>query len=278
RRLFTSVTSSATLKRMLIVPVPALSDNYSYLLVDTNTNKAAAIDPVNPEGMTLAAQKYGAKIEAILTTHHHNDHAGGNKVMKTLLPETTPVYGGDDRILAITHKVGDNDVINIGDLTIKVLLSPAHTTGHVLYYVSDKKDTPCLFTGDTLFIAGCGRLFEGSPAQMYHALYNVIGSLPDDTLVYCGHEYTYKNLLFAKSLEPNNQDILVRNMLEWTEKQLEEKKPTVPSTIGKEKSFNPFMRVHLPSVAEHLLKDVPGSSPEDVLGHIRKLKDSFQPN
>ncbi|EFA75013.1 hydroxyacylglutathione hydrolase [Heterostelium album PN500] len=258
------IQNMVTKNKFKVIVVPVLQDNYSYLLVDELTNKAAAIDSVEPEKVLSVAKSNNLTIESILTTHHHWDHAGGNKKMKELLPNV-PIYGGDDRVEAISNKVGDNDIINVGELKVRVLFSPAHTSGHVLYYVN-KDDSSCVFTGDTLFIGGCGRLFEGSAAQMYHALYEVIGKLPNDTLVYCGHEYTYKNLLFAKTLEPHNKDLL--EMLEFSEKQKEKGQPTVPSTVGLEKSFNPFMRVHLDSTAAQQFKrENPDASPIDILGY-----------
>eukprot|EP01133_Synstelium_polycarpum_P011914 gene11914-13881_t len=131
----------------------------------------------------------------------------------------------------------------------------------------------CVFTGDTLFVGGCGRLFEGNPQQMYHALYNVFGALPDDTLAYVGHEYTTSNLAFAKSLEPNNQELLKK--IEWTKEQRDNGLPTVPSTVGGEKQFNPFMRVHLPSISSHFQENL-NATPQEVLGYIRGLKDNFK--
>jgi len=265
-------SSSTILKKMKVIVVPVLTDNYSYLLIDESTNKAAAIDPAEPEKVIDAAKKENVEIESILTTHHHWDHAGGNEKMVSLLPNIK-VYGGDERIGAITKILQDNEIVKVGNLNVKTLKAPAHTTGHVLYYIKDDKG--CIFTGDTLFIAGCGRLFEGNPEMMYNALYNVIGKLPNDTLVYCGHEYTYKNLLFAESVDPSNQS--VKEALETTKAKLKANEPTVPSTIGKEKQINPFMRVDTDPLIESYKKATNSttSNPIDILGYIRKLKDNF---
>ncbi|EGG16525.1 hydroxyacylglutathione hydrolase [Cavenderia fasciculata] len=257
---------------MKVIVVPILSDNYSYLLVDETTNKAAAIDCAEPNKVVEAAKQHNVEITSILSTHHHWDHAGGNKQMKELLNNhSLPVIGGDDRIESITQKVNNNETIKVGALNVKVFSSPAHTTGHVLYYVEDEKERN-LFTGDTLFIGGCGRLFEGDPTQMYDALYRVIGQLPEDTKLWVGHEYTVNNLLFAKSLEPDNQDI--NQMLEWSKQQRTNNLPTIPSTIAKERTFNPFMRVHLNGIFNGI--DYSSSSPQQILGQIRKLKDNFK--
>ncbi|KAF2068453.1 hypothetical protein CYY_010223 [Polysphondylium violaceum] len=262
---------------MKVIVVKVLTDNYSYLLIDESTKKAAAIDPVEPEKLINAAKSENVEIESILTTHHHWDHAGGNEKMKSLLPNIK-VYGGDDRIGAISKILENNEIVRVGDLQVQTLTAPAHTTGHVLYYVKPQlqDDKQCLFTGDTLFIAGCGRLFEGNPEMMYNALYNVIGRLPNETLVYCGHEYTLKNLLFAETVDPDNQDI--KKEIEKTNAKLESNQPTVPSTIGKEKLINPFMRVDTQPLIDQYKKANTGTTtvnPIDILGFIRKLKDNF---
>eukprot|EP01132_Coremiostelium_polycephalum_P009251 gene9251-11336_t len=256
---------------MKVIVVPVLTDNYSYLLIDEKTNTAAAIDPAEPEKVFAAAKQNNVEIKHILTTHHHMDHAGGNEQIARMHPSIR-IHGGDSRILAInTPVLLNNDIINVGLLNVKVLTSPAHTTGHVLYYINDNNDSKesCVFTGDTLFIAGCGRLFEGNPQQMYHALYNVIGNLPDDTKVYCGHEYTLNNLRFAKSIDKDNKDI--DDMMEWSREQVSSNKPTVPSSVGLEKKINPFMRSHL--LGKSL--GIENMTTPEILGHIRSLKDKF---
>jgi len=195
---------------MRIVPVPVLEDNYSYLIIDDKTKHAIAVDPAQPEKVIAAAEKEGVEIKTVATTHHHWDHAGGNTEMKNKIPHLE-ILGGDDRI-DLTRKVGHGDEYKLDDLHVRVYFTPCHTSGHVLYLVNSigaPQTTSALFTGDTLFIGGCGRFFEGSAEQMDYALNTVVASLPHDTLIYCGHEYTVKNLEFALSLEPNNQDIKV---------------------------------------------------------------------
>ncbi|EGC35877.1 hypothetical protein DICPUDRAFT_151708 [Dictyostelium purpureum] len=262
---------------MKVIPVLVNRDNYSYLLVDEKNKLGVAIDPCEPTKIISAAPK-DIQIENVFTTHHHWDHAGGNNQIKELI-KGVKIYGGDERIEGITNKLNDGDTIKIGSLTIKTLKAPAHTSGHVLYYVLDEEEPnkSVLFTGDTLFIGGCGRLFEGDPKQMYHALYEIIGKLPEETLVYVGHEYTLNNLKFALTLESDNNDL--NSYFKQVEKMVANQQPTVPSTISNEKKINPFMRCHLPSIYNNYLKANPQSQvPPDtiaVLGYIRELKDKF---
>lgn len=190
------------------------------------------VDPVDPEAVLGAIKKFGVNVTSVLTTHHHWDHAGGNvkfvdKFSKLYPDVKLAVYGGDDRIGALTNKVGQDDSISIGELRIKCLFTPCHTTGHICYYVEGPFNKRCVFTGDTLFLAGCGRFFEGTAAQMYTALIEKLTPLPDDTLVFCGHEYSLQNLAFSQQIEPNN--VNVQNKLKWAKAQRRgsEKKPTV---------------------------------------------------
>jgi len=256
---------------MKIVTVPVWSDNFAYLVVDdTADNVAFVVDPVDTDKVMHAADKEKAKISAILTTHHHHDHSGGNVDLAKKI-SNLEVYGGDDRIPALTKKVTGDDSFTIGNLKVKVLFTPCHTSGHVLYLVDGGSGPQALFTGDTLFIAGCGRFFEGTAKQMHHALVEVIARLPDNTQIYCGHEYTKKNLQFAQTIEPSNQHI--KEKLEWATTQVEKGLPTVPSTVGDEKLFNPFMRVEEPTVAEAV--GLKGGNAIDVMAAVRAAKDKF---
>ncbi|KAJ3118395.1 hypothetical protein HDU96_001913 [Phlyctochytrium bullatum] len=249
-----------------VIPVPVLADNYSYLLATDPENKlCAAVDPAEPDKVLKAAEERGWKVTAILTTHHHDDHAGGNADFLKLVPDI-PVYGGDSRIMAISQSVEDNKAFTLGKLQITPLFTICHTSGSVSYYVTDpSSSSKVVFTGDTLFIAGCGRFFEGTPEQMHHSLNNVLGNLPDDTKVYCGHEYTTSNLKFAAHVEPENPDI--QSKLSWCASNA----VTVPSTIGAEKTFNPFMRVEVPAV----VAKVGGGSAVEVMGKLREMKNNF---
>ncbi|KAF5736486.1 Hydroxyacylglutathione hydrolase cytoplasmic family protein [Tripterygium wilfordii] len=257
---------------MKIFHVPCLEDNYAYLIIDESTKEAAVVDPVEPEKILQAATDHGVQLKFVLTTHHHWDHAGGNDKMKELVPGIK-VYGGSiDNVKGCTDKVESGDRISLGaDVNILCLHTPCHTKGHISYYVTSKDgEDPVVFTGDTLFIAGCGKFFEGTAEQMYQLLCITLGSLPKPTQVYCGHEYTVKNLQFALTVEPDNAKI--RDKLSWALKQRQAGLPTIPSTIEEEMETNPFMRVDLPELQEK----VGCESPVDALRKIRQLKDNWR--
>ncbi|XP_067006492.2 hydroxyacylglutathione hydrolase, mitochondrial isoform X2 [Anabrus simplex] len=255
---------------MKVQILSALQDNYMYLIVDEATKEAAIVDPVEPDKVLSAVQKAGVRLTSVLTTHHHWDHAGGNTNLVKQAPSALEVYGGDDRIGALTRKVKHGDKFNVGQLSIKCLATPCHTSGHICYFVESPGHPPAVFTGDTLFIAGCGRFFEGTPDQMYQALVETLGHLPNDTKVFCGHEYTVANLKFAQHVEPTNEDI--KKKMAWAEGKRAHRQPTVPSTIGEEKLYNPFMRVTEKSVQEHAKI----SDPIKTMGFIRREKDDFR--
>jgi len=251
--------------------IPALTDNYMYLIVDNETKEAAVVDPVEPESVLGEIKGKDIRLTKILTTHHHWDHAGGNKKLLKVYPEL-PVYGGDDRVEGLTTRVDEGDKIFIGNLEVSCLHTPCHTRGHICYVVKPKDQPPAVFTGDTLFIAGCGRFFEGTADQMYSNLYEKLGSLPNDTKVFCGHEYTYANLKFASLVDPENK--AVASKLKWAETMRVERQTTVPSTIGEEKETNPFMRVD-----SKVLQARAGSSDAvQTMAYIRREKDNFKCN
>nr|XP_036861700.1 hydroxyacylglutathione hydrolase, mitochondrial isoform X3 [Manis javanica] len=227
---------------MKVELLPALTDNYMYLVIDGDTKEAAIVDPVQPQKVLEAVRKRGVKLSTALTTHHHWDHAGGNEKLVKLEPGLK-VYGGDDRIGALTHRVTHLSTLQVGSLHVKCLWTPCHTSGHICYLVSkpNSSEPPAVFTGDTLFVAGCGKFYEGTADEMYKALLEVLGRLPPDTRVYCGHEYTINNLKFARHVEPDNT--AVREKLAWAKEKYSLGEPTVPSTIGEELTYNPFMRV-----------------------------------
>ncbi|KAL0279631.1 UNVERIFIED_CONTAM: hypothetical protein PYX00_001144 [Menopon gallinae] len=263
-----SVSRLIELDKMKVRILPALSDNYMYLLIDDETLQAAVVDPVEPDSVVEAVKEENVKLTHILTTHHHYDHAGGNSQLVQKIPGLT-VVGGDKRINGITKIVQHGDKLTIGNLNIECLYTPCHTSGHICYFVQSQGKEPAVFTGDTLFSAGCGRFFEGTPEQMYKALIEILSSLPDETKVFCGHEYTVNNLKFAKFVEPNNKHIDER--IAWANKKRKNKEPTIPSTIGDEKLFNPFMRVHMESVQNHAKM----SNAVATMGFIRQEKDNF---
>ncbi|XP_054712648.1 hydroxyacylglutathione hydrolase, mitochondrial-like [Uloborus diversus] len=254
---------------MKVKILPALDDNYMYLIIDEVTKNAAIVDPVEPKKVLEAVAEEGVELTTILTTHHHWDHAGGNSEL-VQLKKGLKVFGGDANIAALTDRVSHGNEFKVGSLEVKCLLTPCHTKGHVCYFVEDKSGgPPAVFTGDTLFSAGCGKFFEGTPDQMYTALVKILGSLPDNTQVYCGHEYTANNLLFAAHVEPNNG--VIHHKLIWAKNKKSAGEPTVPSTIGDEKSFNPFMRVNEADVQKH----TGVSDPVAVMGKLRDQKNNF---
>ncbi|KAI5124342.1 hypothetical protein M0805_008949 [Coniferiporia weirii] len=266
---------------MKVVPVPVRSDNYAYLLIDDSTNEAAAVDPFDMAKVRAAAEKEGVTIVANLTTHHHYDHSGGNKA--SMFPGA-PIYRGQARVEAadkakpVRHNdveysdVKDSDEFTISkQLSIKCFATPCHTQDSICYYVTDKAkptEPGAVFTGDTLFLGGCGRFFEGTAAEMHRAL-SYLGTLPDATIVCNGHEYTAGNLAFAKSIEPGAPGIarlqaLVDNNAVTTGK----------STIADEKEWNVFMRLSSEKLRETLgaNSDTPA---ESVMDALRNKKNNF---
>ena len=232
-----------------VLTVPAFHDNYLWLIHDGS--HAAAVDPGDAKPILAALQANGLKLTAILLTHHHADHIGG--VPELLQHYQVPVFGPrNESIAAITLPVGEGKQIEVPGLPLRlsVLDVPGHTMGHIAYVRAPEGDDPTwLFCGDTLFAGGCGRLFEGTPAQMISSL-GKLAALPDDTLVYCAHEYTLSNLRFARVVEPDNEALRERVKVE-TDKR-EHNIPTVPSTIGLEKATNPFLRYREAAIAEQL--------------------------
>ncbi|PKI33900.1 hypothetical protein CRG98_045730 [Punica granatum] len=192
--------------------------------------------------------------------------------MKELIPGIK-VYGGSvDNVKGCTDKVENGDKIALGkDTSILALHTPCHTKGHISFYVTATEgEDPAVFTGDTLFIAGCGKFFEGTAEQMYQSLCVTLGSLPKPTRVYCGHEYTVKNLQFALTVEPDNAKI--QQKLSWAQNQRQKGLPTIPSTIAEELETNPFMRADLPEVQER----AGCKSPVEALRLIRERKDKWR--
>lgn len=255
---------------MKVVPIPQLMDNYAYLVVDESTGEAAIVDCAEADAVLKAVAHAGVKLTAILPTHHHFDHVGGNTDLLAAHPHLA-VYGFDDRIPGLTRQVRDGDRIKVGTLDARVIFIPAHTTGHIAYYFESER---CVFTGDTLFAAGCGRLFEGDAAMMIASLSKLI-SLPDDTAVYFGHEYTEKNLRFALTLEPTNADIKTKH--EWAVAQNGKRAFTTPTSIASEKQTNPFFRWKSPELRQTLQRQFPSLPMDDVavFAKTRELKDHY---
>ncbi|XP_053693969.1 hydroxyacylglutathione hydrolase, mitochondrial isoform X1 [Sabethes cyaneus] len=270
-----TLVQTTNMTRLTVKKIPALKDNFMYLVVCNETKNAAIVDPVEPDRVLQVAKESGVSLNKVLTTHHHWDHAGGNAdLFKRYQADPAlgklSIYGGqDDRIPNLTNPVGQDDTLEIGNLKVRCISTPCHTTSHICYYIETPEDK-VVFTGDTLFLAGCGRFFEGTPQQMYDALIVKLSVLPDDTKVYCGHEYALNNLRFASTVEPNNADI-AELLAVAKAADLDGRRAMVPSTIGQEKRTNVFMRVHEPSVQQFVGKTVP----LDTMQALRAAKDKF---
>ncbi|KAF1766642.1 hypothetical protein GCK72_006600 [Caenorhabditis remanei] len=249
------------------------TDNFMYIVKkNAGARKAFLVDLVNEENYQDLAEKENIDITAVLTTHHHYDHCGGNEGFRRQFP-SVPIYGGDERVPALNQPVKHNQVVELADLKIRCLSTPCHTSGHVCYFITDpsnESEVPVVFTGDTLFIAGCGRFFEGTAPQMDTALNRILKNLPDDTSVFPGHEYTVANLKFAAYVEPRNPDVAAK--LQWATEQRENGAFTVPSTIFEEKATNPFMRV---VESEEIQKKIDTNDPIEGMAKLREMKNNF---
>ena len=251
-----------------VIPLRAFKDNYVWTL--RNARSAAVVDPgeAQPVLNYLAAEKL--QLVAILATHHHQDHVGG--IADILQAHAVPVYGPrGEPITTLTHPVAGGDKVAVPELGLafEVLDIPGHTRTHIAYYGSNM-----LFCGDTLFACGCGRVFEGTSQQLYASL-EKLAALPEDTLVYCGHEYTLANIGFAKVVEPDNPALLEREVSDAQARR--DNLPTLPSTIGRERATNPFLRVTRPAVIESANKYLGRrvSDPAGVFAALRQWKNQF---
>lgn len=253
-----------------IIPLPALKDNYIWLLKNRASGHVAMVDPSEAGPVLDVIDSENLIPIAILITHHHWDHVGG--IAEITASYDIPVYTPKtESVDGSTHPVGEGDVVSLPELnmTLNILDVPGHTAGAVAYYTES-----VVFSGDTLFTAGCGRLFEGTPAQMHDSL-NKFKALNDDTLLYCGHEYTLANLQFAHAVEPDNTVILER--LAQTRLAREKNEVTVPASLAIEKESNPFLRCDQTNViqaaAHYAKKNL--SEPVDVFAAIREWKNHF---
>jgi hydroxyacylglutathione hydrolase len=251
-----------------VVPLRAFKDNYIWTL--RNSRYAAVVDPGDAQPVLAYLQQQRLELCAILATHHHADHVGG--VADLLARGPVPVYGPrGEPIPTLTNPVGEGDEVRIPQLGLhfRVLDIPGHTRAHIAYYGANS-----LFCGDTLFACGCGRLFEGTAQQMTASLAK-LAALPDATLVYSGHEYTLANIDFARAVEPDNEDLVARAASEAEKRKSE--RPTLPSTIGREKKTNPFLRCLQPAVIASANKYLGArmSDPVQVFAAIRQWKNNF---
>jgi len=256
-----------------VLPLPAFKDNYLWLLV--RSSYAVVVDPGDAHVVRQALQNQQLSLQAILLTHHHADHTGGAEILHR--EHDCPVFGpASEHIEATTHPVCEGKVVEVLGQTFQVLDVPGHTRGHIAYWCEAAQ---ALFCGDTLFAAGCGRLFEGTPLQMWQSL-KKIASLPDPTRIYCAHEYTEANLRFARAVEPDNTDI-ARQQTQVRALRLAGQ-PSVPTSLGQERKTNPFLRASLPSVQSAVLKHPQRMEAEKILpepvqtfARLRAWKDHF---
>lgn len=249
-----------------ITLVPCLTDNYAYLVHDPQAGLCAVVDPSEPSPVEKALN--GRRLTHILNTHHHFDHTGGNIALKEQFG--AKVIGPEkdrDRIPGIDEGVSEAAPWHFGSHIARVLEIPAHTRGHIAFAF---EDDGAVFTGDTLFAMGCGRLFEGTPEMMWSSLSKLM-HLADDMRVYCGHEYTLSNGKFALTLEPGNADLSAR--MKTVTAARAANAPTIPSTIGLEKRTNPFLRPA--SVEIRKILGLDGASDVEVFGEMRRRKDNF---
>jgi hydroxyacylglutathione hydrolase len=249
-----------------VVPVRAFRDNYIWTLRDART--AVVVDPGDAAPVIQYLEREGLALHAILITHHHADHIGG--VPDLLAHHDVPVYGpAGEPIPTLTRVVtgGDRVAIEPLGLSFEVLDIPGHTRAHIAYYGANM-----VFCGDTLFACGCGRVFEGTPAQMYASLAR-LAALPDDTRVFCAHEYTLSNIAFARAVDPGNDALLRREADDRGLRAAD--RPTVPTTIGREKATNPFLRCAEPAVAAaaDTYRGVPAGNPVEVFAALRDWKN-----
>ncbi len=238
---------------MEVIPVPALNDNYIWMLRDPATDKVAVVDPGQADPALAAAATHGWSIDQVLITHWHPDHTGGTAAIKAATGASVTGPAEAEKVTPMDCIIAGGDRLSVGTLEAEVWDIPAHTAGHVALYFEAAK---AIFTGDTLFAMGCGRLFEGTAEQMFAAMAR-FAALPDDVRVYCGHEYTQANARFAAHVEPDNAAIaerLIRVMAMRADGAV-----TLPTTIGEERATNPFLR----------------AATVDELARLRTMKDSF---
>ncbi len=256
---------------MKLTPVPAFSDNYLWLW--QSGPDAIVVDPGDAEPVMQALSAQQARLKAILVTHHHADHVGGVDALRAATG--AKVYGpAGDNLPIECEPLDDGDTFELLGLQVRVLDVPGHTAGHIAYWLPTSPLGPVLFCGDTLFSGGCGRLFEGTPAQMLHSL-DRLAALDPATLVCCAHEYTLSNLKFARAVEPDNQD-LQRYQAECVALR-ESDHPTLPSSIGLEKRINPFLRSRVPAVAQSVSLFDPSVADEvSVFASLRRWKNEFK--
>ena len=255
-------------KEFEITTIKSLTDNYIWILRNNSDNLTAVIDPGESDSVNKTLKKNQWDLNQIINTHHHYDHTDGNSKLKEKWnAELVAPKQEKNKIPNIDIEVKDRDLINLAGLKAKVIHTPGHTIGHVVYYLENEK---ILFAGDTIFSLGCGRVFEGSMEDMYLSL-NKIKNLDPKTLIYCGHEYTENNLKFAKEVEKENSDFnfFSKKILNLKELDL----PTIPTVLEDELKCNPFLRTNNPDIA--LYFGISNDSDLEIFSKLRDLKDRF---
>ena len=256
-----------------MLPLPAFTDNYIWMLHDGH--QAIVVDPGDSAPVLQALQHLGLQLKAILVTHHHADHVGGVDALRTATGAA--VHGpAREKIPEPLHRLVHGDAVQALGLRFAVIDVPGHTAGHIAYYCPDIDGEPLLFCGDTLFSGGCGRLFEGTPAQMLQSL-DALAALPGNTRVCCTHEYTLSNLKFARAVEPGNAALL--HYSSHCEALRAKDLPTLPSRMALEREINPFLRVRQPAVAEAARTHDAQVNTDDavaVLAALRQWKNEFR--
>ncbi|MEG4913656.1 hydroxyacylglutathione hydrolase [Microcoleus sp. B7-D4] len=257
---------------MQVYRLPVLSDNYIFLLHDPDRHTAAVVDPAQAEPVLQQLISLGAELTAIFNTHHHSDHVGGNQQLIDRFPQIKVYAGAEDRGRIPGQQVflQAGDRVSFANRTAEVFFLPGHTKAHIAYYFppNNPSETGELFCGDTLFAGGCGRLKEGTPAQMLASL-RQLRNLPDSTRVWCAHEYTLNNLQFALSVDGDNPDLQQR--FAEVKEARSRSQPTIPSSIGLEKSTNPFLRWDFPNIQSATNT----RDPVQTFARLRGMKDQF---
>lgn len=256
---------------LTLFPIPAFFDNYIWLLHDGRD--AWVVDPGDPVPVENHLRQLGLTLRGILLTHHHADHTGGVDELRTITGARVfgPVF---ETLPEPVDRLGEGDTVELLGLTFQILEVPGHTAGHIAYFAPDAEGGPLLFCGDTLFSGGCGRLFEGTPAQMLASL-DKLAALPSNTRVCCTHEYTLSNLRFALAVEPGNTELADYN--KRCEELRAQGKPTLPSNIGQELRINPFLRSREPAVLMSINAQMPQANDEiTAFAALREWKNNFR--